>query len=147
MTAALRLVVAVLLGAAVGLEREAAGQPAGLRTHALVALGSALFTVVGLSYFEPPLATVVPPGDALRVVAALVTGVGFLGAGAIVRSGGTVQGLTTAASLWTTAAIGLAAGSGFEILAVATVGLVLVILRAFEWLKDLLHLGSAEDES
>jgi putative Mg2+ transporter-C (MgtC) family protein len=74
-----------------------------------------------------------------------VTGVGFLGAGAIVRSRGTVQGLTTAASLWTTAAIGLAVGSGFELLAAGTVGLILVVLRAFEWLKGLLHLTSPGD--
>ena len=144
---ALRLVVAALLGAIVGLEREATGQPAGLRTHSLVALGAALFTIAGLGYFQPPLSDVAPPGDALRVVAALVTGIGFLGAGAIVRGGGTVQGLTTAASLWTTAAIGLAAGSGFELLAVGAVVLVLVILRVFEWLKGLLHLESSGDES
>ena len=144
---ALRLVVAVLLGAVVGLEREVAGQPAGLRTHSLVALGATLFTVTGLGFFQPPLSEVLPPGDALRIVAALVTGVGFLGAGAIVRAGGTVQGLTTAASLWTTAAIGLAVGSGFELLAVGAVALVVVVLRVFEWLKGLLHLSTPGDES
>jgi len=142
----LRLLIAIVLGGIVGLEREIAGQPAGLRTHALVALGSALFTIVGLGYFGAPLEAVIPPGDALRVVAALVTGVGFLGAGAIVRSGRAVQGLTTAASLWSTAAVGLAAGSGFEFLAAGSVLLILIILRGFEWLKRWLGLSGSEDE-
>ncbi|MDI7276223.1 MAG: MgtC/SapB family protein [Anaerolineae bacterium] len=122
----LRLAVAAVAGGLVGLEREAAGQPAGLRTHALVSLGAALFTAVGLLY---------PQGDQLRTVAALATGIGFLGAGAIVRSGATVQGLTTAASLWSTAAVGLAAGSGFYVLAGGSVLLILLVLRGLAWLK------------
>lgn len=141
----LRLIVAVLLGGLVGLERETAGQPAGLRTHALVALGAALFTITGLGYFQPPLSTILPPGDALRIVGALVTGVGFLGAGAIVRSRGTVQGLTTAASLWATAAVGLAVGSGFELLAAGAAVLVVIVLRGFDWLKSRLGLEGPHD--
>ncbi len=131
-----RLLIAALLGSGVGLERELTGQPAGLRTHTLVALGSALFTTVGLGYLGP---AVTPDGradSALRVVAALVTGVGFLGAGAIIRARGTVQGLTTAASLWVTAAIGLGAGSGFYALAAGATVLVLAVLRGLEWLKE-----------
>jgi putative Mg2+ transporter-C (MgtC) family protein len=130
----LRLVVAAALGAVVGLERELAGQPAGLRTHALVALGSALFTVVGLTFTQPE-----TDGEAARIVAAIVTGIGFLGAGTIVRAGGTVLGLTTAASLWATAAVGLAAGSGFYLLALVSVGLIIAVLRGLNWLRDLLH--------
>ena len=132
----LRLVAAAVAGGLVGLEREAAGQPAGLRTHALVSLGAALFTAVGLLY---------PQGDQLRTVAALATGIGFLGAGAIVRSGATVQGLTTAASLWSTAAVGLAAGSGFYVLAGGSVLLILLVLRGLAWLKAVAHLGSPDE--
>jgi putative Mg2+ transporter-C (MgtC) family protein len=143
----LRLLIAVVLGGAIGLEREVAGQPAGLRTYALVSLGSALFTIIGLGYFAPPLSQVVPPGDATRIVGALVTGIGFLGAGAIVRpGGGAVQGLTTAAALWATAAVGLAVGSGFELLAGGAVALILLILWGFERLKVVLHLGAPEDQ-
>lgn len=137
--------MAILLGSLVGLEREVAGQGAGLRTHALVALGASLYTVVSLAYSQPPLAGVLPPGDTVRIVTAIATGIGFLGAGAIVRSPGSVQGLTTAASLWTVAAIGLAAGSGFYALAAVSTLLVLIVLRVFEWLKGLLRLGPASD--
>lgn len=134
----LRLIVAVLLGGTVGVERELAGQPAGLRTHALVSLGAALFTIIGLGFFITPTEPGLPAGDVVRIVSAIATGIGFLGAGAIVRGGGTVQGLTTAASLWATAAIGLAVGSGFFLLATVSVALILLILRGFTWLKGLL---------
>ena len=130
--------MSIALGGVVGAERELTGQPAGLRTHALVALGSALFTIVGLAYSQPPTGALLP-GETVRVVAALATGIGFLGAGTIVRSGNTVQGLTTAASLWSTAAVGLAAGGGFFDLAAIGVALMLVVLQGFGWLKDLLH--------
>ncbi|MGQ9682776.1 MAG: MgtC/SapB family protein [Anaerolineae bacterium] len=133
---ALRLVIATSLGSVIGLERELTGQQAGLRTHALVALGSALFTVIGLGYVQPPLSGSIPAGDPVRIVGALVAGIGFLAGGAILRSGGVVQGLTTAASLWATAAIGLAVGSGFELLASFGTLLVLVVLRGFDWLKE-----------
>ncbi|MCL6431971.1 MAG: MgtC/SapB family protein [Anaerolineae bacterium] len=136
-TLLLRLLAAVIAGGIVGVEREMTGQPAGLRTHALVALGAALFTAVSLLYTQ---------GDQLRTVAALATGIGFLGAGAIVRSGATVQGLTTAASLWVTAAVGLAAGSGLYLLTAGSVVLMLVVLRGFAWLKTVAHLGSPEEQ-
>jgi putative Mg2+ transporter-C (MgtC) family protein len=131
-----RLLVAVVAGGAVGVEREMTGQPAGRRTHALVSLGAALFTGVSLLYSQ---------GDQLRTIAALATGIGFLGAGAIVRSGATVQGLTTAASLWVTAAVGLAAGSGLYLLVAASVVLMLIVLRGFAWLKTVAHIGSPEE--
>lgn len=103
--AILRLLLAVVLGAAIGFQRERAGKPAGLRTHALIALGSALFTVVSIFGFGTGV-------DPSRVAAGIVTGVGFLGAGVIFRGlrRDGVVGLTTAASIWTTAAIGLATG-------------------------------------
>ena len=131
----LRLAAAALLGGTVGLERELSGQPAGLRTHALVALGAALFTLIGLGLLLSPAALPLPSGDAGRVVQAVATGVGFLGAGAIVRARGTVLGLTTAASLWAPAAVGLAVGAGLFGLALAGVLLMVLVLRGFEWLK------------
>ena len=109
----LRLLLACLLGGAVGLEREVSGQGAGFRTHILVALGACLFTVVSAYAFGP---FVSGSGalryDPTRIAAQVVSGVGFLGGGAILRSGTGIRGLTTAASLWVVAAIGLAAGAG-----------------------------------
>ena len=118
----LRLLVAAALGAAVGLEREFHDHPAGTRTHLLVAMGSALFTVLSIHGF--PDASV----DPTRIAAQIVTGIGFLGAGAIIHYGTSVKGLTTAASLWATAAIGLAAGVGMYVLAVVTTVVVVVSL-------------------
>ncbi len=119
----LRLVLASLLGALVGLERELADKPAGLRTHMLVAVGSALFVLV-------PLQAGMAMDDISRVVQGLLAGVGFLCAGSILKgiSGDEVHGLTTAASLWMTAAIGLAAGLGREATAVLSTLLLLAIL-------------------
>ncbi|HEX7275962.1 MAG TPA: MgtC/SapB family protein, partial [Acidimicrobiales bacterium] len=111
----LRIALAVLLGGLVGLEREVSHQPAGLRTHITVALGAALFGVLSVHGFD---AYVQARGDSnyqvdvTRVASQVVVGVGFLGAGAILKEGATVRGLTTAASLWATAAIGLAVGMG-----------------------------------
>ena len=102
----LRMLVALVLGAAVGWEREMQRQPAGFRTHALVGLGSAIFTVVSAFAFPGPLS------DPTRIAAQIVTGVGFLGGGAILHYRGSVRGLTTAASLWAVAAVGMAAGAG-----------------------------------
>jgi len=112
--------VAAALGATVGLERELGTQPAGLRTHMLVSIGAALFTLAGTEFLRG--------GDPTRVAAQVVTGVGFLGGGAILREGATVRGLTTAASLWVTAAIGLAVGLRLWLAAVATtIGAVAVL--------------------
>ncbi len=108
----LRLAAAVILGAAIGYEREITGRPAGLRTHLIIALASATFMLVSTQFvfFQHytkgnPIAV-----DTSRIAASVVTGVGFLGAGAILRTGIGVQGLTTAASLWLVAALGIAAG-------------------------------------
>jgi putative Mg2+ transporter-C (MgtC) family protein len=121
----LRLALAAGLGAALGLEREWRQKPAGLRTNILIALGAALFTILSLR-----LGT-----DTARIAAQVVTGIGFLGAGAILRSGRSVHGMTTAATIWVNAAIGMAAGAGeFEMATVATVVtlLVLVVLPPIE---------------
>jgi putative Mg2+ transporter-C (MgtC) family protein len=118
----LRLIVAVVLGACVGYERERAGKPAGVRTHGMVSLGAALFAVVSVHGFEGGV-------DPARVAAQVVTGIGFLGAGAILHQRGGVHGLTTAASLWVTAAIGLAVGVGMVVMSVETAVLVVLLLH------------------
>ena len=116
-----RLLLAAGLGAAVGLEREYRQKPAGLRTNILIALGSALFTILSISMGHES-------GTADRIAAQIVTGIGFLGGGAILRSGNTVHGMTTAATIWVNAAIGVAAGMGEYALATATAVLTLVVL-------------------
>jgi putative Mg2+ transporter-C (MgtC) family protein len=126
----LRLALAAALGAAIGLERELREREAGLRTHLLVSLGSALFTIVSAYGFHAFLASgaSVVRADPTRIAAQIVTGIGFLGAGAIIRQGLSVRGLTTAATLWVVAAIGLAAGAGYYSAAVVATVLVLVSL-------------------
>jgi putative Mg2+ transporter-C (MgtC) family protein len=119
---ALRLLLAAFLGAAVGLEREIHDHPAGMRTHLLVALGSGGFTVLSIVAFPAPGAD---PG---RVAAQIVTGIGFLGAGAILKEGLSIHGLTTAASLWVVAAVGMAAGAGAWVTAVTITVIAIVSL-------------------
>lgn len=114
----LKLVVASLLGAAIGIEREVHKGSAGMRTHTLVCLGAALFTVASLSFDANP--------D--RIAAGIVTGIGFLGAGVIFRAEDKMKGITTAANLWVVAAVGLAVGIGYYFAAVATTIIILIIL-------------------
>src|SRR6201991_2402156 len=136
---ALRLTLVVLLCGAIGLERETRDQPAGVRTHVLVGMGAAIFPLIsayGFSAFDRPDA----PLDPSRVAAQVVTGVGFLGAGAIIHQGMAVRGLTTAAAVWISAAIGMAAGLGFYSLALAGSALVLIALLVFRHIRTaLLH--------
>jgi putative Mg2+ transporter-C (MgtC) family protein len=133
----LRLAVAALLGGAIGLERELDEKAAGLRTHMLVASGSALFTLVGAYGFSNFLTHgKVVSYDPSRIAAQIVTGIGFLGAGVIFRQGFTIRGLTTAASLWLVAAIGMAAGAGYWAGAVLATVVGVVSLRPLEWLKE-----------
>jgi putative Mg2+ transporter-C (MgtC) family protein len=110
-----RLTLAAVLGGAIGFERELRDREAGLRTHLLVCLGSALFTIVSAYGFREFLTSgdQVVRADPTRIAAQIVTGIGFLGAGAIIRQGLSVRGLTTAATLWVAAAIGIAAGAGY----------------------------------
>lgn len=123
---ALRLTLGLVLGAIIGFERELHRQPAGFRTHSLVALGASLFTIIsGYGYtgtgFDPS-----------RITAQIVTGIGFIGAGTILQYRGHIRGLTTAASLWSVAAIGMAAGVGLYSLAVLGAALVLIVLAVLD---------------
>ena len=117
----LRLLLAAGLGAAIGIERELRRKPAGLRTNILIALGSALFTTVSIQF-------ALVSGTPDRVAAQIVTGVGFLGAGAILRSGRNVHGMTTAATIWVNAAVGMAAGAGEYAMASVATAITLVVL-------------------
>ena len=119
----IRLVIAAILGGILGFEREQKGKAAGLRTHMLVALGSALFVLI-------PQQVGVPDADLTRVLQGLIAGIGFLGAGTILKGNGEeqIKGLTTAAGIWMTAAIGVAAGLGRETTAILSTALTLVIL-------------------
>ena len=119
--AILRLALAAALGGAIGLEREYRHKPAGLRTNMLIALGSALFSILSVELGAAA-------GSPDRVAAQVVTGIGFLGAGAILRSGENVHGLTTAATIWVNAAIGMAAGLGSYVVASGAAALTLVVL-------------------
>jgi putative Mg2+ transporter-C (MgtC) family protein len=116
-----KLVVAVVCGGIVGWQREARDRPAGLRTHVLVCLGSAVYTLASLSFSSPP-------ADPGRVAAQVATGMGFLGAGTIIRHGNIVRGLTTAASLWAVAAIGLCVGIGGAAMWIAGIATLIVLL-------------------
>jgi putative Mg2+ transporter-C (MgtC) family protein len=128
--ALLRLTFACGLGAAIGFEREIRDREAGIRTHLLVSLGSALFTIVSAYGFHEFLVSGgnVVRADPSRIAAQIVTGIGFLGAGAIIREGLSVRGLTTAATLWVVAAIGMACGAGYYWPAAATTVLTLLAL-------------------
>src|SRR3982751_1773038 len=117
----LRLFLAAVLGAAIGAERELRQKAAGLRTNILIALGSAVFTIVSLELAQVG-------GTPDRIAAQIVTGIGFLGAGSILRSGRSVHGMTTAATIWVNAAIGMAAGAGeFAMASLATLITLLVL--------------------
>jgi putative Mg2+ transporter-C (MgtC) family protein len=131
----LRLVVACLLGAAIGFEREIHAHPAGMRTHLLVSLGAAAFSVLSIFFFVSPAAPNGSlPTDPSRIAAQIVSGIGFLGAGAILKYGSSVRGLTTAASLWATAAVGMAAGAGAWLLALVATALIVFSLGPLNWL-------------
>ena len=116
-----KVLLSVLLGAIIGYEREMREKPAGLRTHMLLATGSTVFTILSTDAF--------PGSESARVAAGIVAGVGFIGAGAIFMQKDKVIGITTAASLWLTASIGMAVATGFYILGVATTLIAYIILR------------------
>ena len=116
----LRLVVAAIAGGLIGLEREVVHKPAGVRTHMLVSLGSALFVLVTIQEFKY---------DAARIIAGIATGIGFLGAGTIFKAKNDVHGLTTAASVWAVSAVGLAIGLGYYLMTVTAAVLILVVLQ------------------
>ena len=116
----LRLVFSVIAGGLIGLEREVVHKPAGVRTHMLVCLGSALFVIITLDSI---------PGEVARIIAGIATGVGFLGAGTIFKAKDDGHGLTTAASIWAVAAVGLTIGLGYYVTMLISVFLILVILQ------------------
>lgn len=121
-----RVLLAAILGGAVGFDRQLRSKPAGVRTHMLVAMGSAL--AVGVSVLVSQDIVGVGRADAVRVAAGVVTGIGFLGAGTILRSSEGVRGLTTAAGIWVTATIGIALGFGYYWIAVGSTALAVIII-------------------
>ncbi len=130
----LRLLTAVVLGAAVGIERELHGKQAGLRTHTLIALGAALLTIMSVK-IPAAYAAAYHTGDVSRIASNIATGVGFLGAGVILHSRGRIMGLTTAATIWVVAAIGVASGAGEYVAAFGACLLVLVVLVPLRWFE------------
>jgi uncharacterized membrane protein YhiD involved in acid resistance len=124
-----RLVLAVILGALIGLDRETRDKPAGLRTFAIVSLGACIFTLVGEMAFTGA-------AETSRVVSTIITGVGFLGAGTIIQRRSGVLGLTTAAGIWASAGIGMAAGMGLYTLAVGGTVLIVAVFWLLGWLAD-----------
>jgi putative Mg2+ transporter-C (MgtC) family protein len=133
----IRLLLAILLGGLVGLEREVKGRPAGLRTHVLVCLGSTILLIAARNAGEA-FDGVARGGsmvlDPNRISAGIVTGIGFLGAGAILRTGDLIRGLTTGATIWFVAAIGIVIGSGFYSLAAVATVIALLVLEAFDYI-------------
>jgi putative Mg2+ transporter-C (MgtC) family protein len=124
----LRLFAAALLGMAVGFEREYRRKPAGLRTHMLVATGSAAFMIISMELATGPLSRDGVAADPTRIIQGIIGGIGFLGAGAIIKGGREVTGLTTGASVWVAGAIGVACGIGFHDIAVLLAVIVIAIL-------------------
>ena len=118
----LRMVAAVVCGAVIGAEREWRGKPAGLRTNILICLGAAIFTIISAQIAARY------DGDGSRIAAQIVTGIGFIGAGAIIRSEGGIHGLTTAATIWLVAGIGMCCGAGFYLIALMATVIAFVVL-------------------
>ena len=131
-----RLAIAGLFGAAIGFDRELKNKPAGLRTHTLVSLAAALFTLITFELYHHLVQRGEAEGaDPIRIIEAVTSGVAFLAAGAIIRSGGNVHGLTTGANMWLAGAIGVACGAGFYTLAVLGVVfsvIIITLLQRFE---------------
>ena len=139
----LRLGCAMLVGLIIGIEREYTHRPAGMRTHILVALGACVVSIVGEMLFTQYHVTGATP-DPARLSAQVITGVGFLGAGTIMKEGPTVKGLTTAASLWAVACLGLASGFGYYSLALLGMAFIMITLTVFEVLqRGLIRTGSS----
>jgi putative Mg2+ transporter-C (MgtC) family protein len=138
----LRMIMAVVCGAVIGAEREWHGKPAGLRTNILICLGAAIFTILSMHIAS------ISHTDPERIAAQVVTGIGFLGAGAIIRGDGGVHGLTTAATIWLVAAIGVGCGAGFYLLAATATGITFIVLLGLvpidKWLARGHHKTEAE---
>ncbi len=132
---AIRLSVAVGLALLVGLERELRGKPAGLRSHMLVSLGAAAFIIVGTGILESAATSDSAAIDPTRIVEGIIGGIGFLGAGSIIRSGGSIQGITTGASIWLAGAIGVSAGVNNFPLAAMVAVMALIIMTVLGYLE------------
>lgn len=144
LTLCLRLLCAMAAGTLIGIEREYTHRPAGLRTHILVALGACVISITGEMLFHH-YSALGSTADPARLSAQVISGVGFLGAGTIMKEGANVKGLTTAASVWAVACLGIAAGYGYYTLTILGTGLILITLTLFEMLQqNLLRTGSAE---
>ncbi len=142
---ALRLLSAMIVGTLIGLEREFTHRPAGLRTHILVALGACVVSILGEMLFSHYSALGATP-DPARLSAQVITGVGFLGAGTIMKEGANVKGLTTAASVWAVACLGIAAGFGYYVLALLGTVFIFVTLTVVEALQHrFIHRGGSEE--
>jgi putative Mg2+ transporter-C (MgtC) family protein len=138
-----RLMLAFVLGGAIGLEREIHGRPAGLRTHILVCVSATMIMVASTSHVQLPyyplpadIRITIDPG---RIVAGIMTGIGFLGAGAILRLGDLIRGITTAACIWFVAALGIVIGEGCYALALLSTGSILIVLITLQWLEHHFH--------
>lgn len=116
-----RVIFAAILGALIGYERETADKPAGLRTHTLLAVGATVFTILSYEAF--------PGSDPARIAAGIVAGIGFIGAGVIMQHENKIVGVTTAASLWVTASIGMAVGAGYYFLSIIATVITYIVLR------------------
>lgn len=138
-----QLFLAFLLGAFLGFEREWRRKAAGLRTYSLVALGACLFTIISIYGFRETGASGFDPS---RIASQIVTGIGFIGAGVIFTRGDITRGLTTAAGLWLSAAIGVAVGTGMYAPAYFATGLGIFILGVLRWSENLLHGGKDQEE-
>jgi putative Mg2+ transporter-C (MgtC) family protein len=138
----LQIGLATLLGGAIGLERELGGKPAGLRTNILICIGSVLYTHLSLAMLTGSTGAIPVGTDTTRVAAQIVTGVGFIGAGTILHARGAVVGLTSAATIWVVAAIGIALGSGYYLEGVGTTLAVLVVLSGLGRAEKILQAHS-----
>ena len=142
----IRILIATALGAVIGLDREYRTKAAGFRTHVLVALGSALFMIISVHGFDDlPKDQMTLRMDPARIAAQVVTGIGFIGAGTIIFQKNVVKGLTTAAGLWVTAAVGMACGVGMYVLAIVSTLLVLICFDAFNFFLHKIR-GKKENE-
>lgn len=139
--ASFRMFLSLILGSIVGLERKRKGQPAGIRTFALISMGATLAMIISI-YVPQEYLGHVANGDPSRIAAQVLSGIGFLGAGAIIQMKGSVRGLTTAAGIWMVAAIGLAVGVGMYLIAVIATILILFILLQLERIEHRVSLGS-----
>lgn len=136
----LKILIAILAGGGIGLERELRGKPAGLRTNILICVGSALLMDLSIRVAGDS-------GDPGRIAAQVVTGIGFLGAGTILHTRGTITGLTSAATIWVVAAIGLTSGAGLHFEALAATVTVMIVLRGLGWLEGTFITGRGGDEA